>query len=109
MRKFILTAAACFTLIGCAVNPLPLDQSDLALKADDYRLRVTADQEPITRPVSLYEAMARALKYNLDKRVELMETALRTGNLKLARYDMLPQLVANGGYTGRNNQSGASS
>jgi outer membrane protein TolC len=109
MRQFATSAVTCFLLIGCTVNPSPLDPSELALKANGYRLKVTADQEPVTGPVGLYEAMARALKYNLDKRVELMETALRTKELNLAGYDMLPQLVANGGYTGRNNQSGASS
>lgn len=109
MRQAIFITFACFAVTSCSVNPKPLSRSELALSADDYRLRVTADQEPLNGPVSLYEAMARALKYNLDKRVELMETALRGKELQLSRRDMLPQAVANSGYTGRNNYSGASS
>jgi outer membrane protein TolC len=53
--------------------------------------------------------MARALKYNLDYKVEMMEEALKDRELNLSRYDMLPQLVASAGYAGRNNFSGASS
>lgn len=109
MRQAILITFACFAVAGCSVNPKPMSRSELAFRADDYRLRVTANQEPLNGPVNLYEAMARALKYNLDRRVEMMETALRGRELKLARHDMLPRLVANGGYAGRNNYSGASS
>jgi outer membrane protein TolC len=38
-----------------------------------------------------------------------MEEALKARELNLASYDLLPQLVASGGYAGRNNFSGASS
>ena len=51
--------------------------TDLTAYANDKRQRVVADQEPISRRVSLYEAMARALKYNLDKRVREMDIILR--------------------------------
>jgi len=70
---------------------------------------VAANQEPITAPINLYEAMARALKYNLDYRVELMSQALRLSEFELTRYDMLPQLVANAGYNHRNSYAGSSS
>ncbi|MGJ3626829.1 TolC family protein [Sphingomonas sp. MMS24-JH45] len=53
--------------------------------------------------------MARALKYNLDYRVEQMQQDLKGCELNLAKDDMLPQVVANGSYFGRSNQAGASS
>ena len=46
--------------------------------------------------------MARALKYNLDAKVEIMEAALKVRELDLANYAMLPKLVASSGYAGRN-------
>ena len=64
--------------------------------------RADANQEPIFDSVDLYEAMARALKYNLDAQVEVMEAALRLRDLNLANYAMLPNLVASSGYAGRN-------
>jgi outer membrane protein TolC len=107
--KIILGVSAAALLAGCSVMPKPFAPSEIATKADRNFATVDANQEPVSGPVDLYEAMARALKYNLDYKVEMMEEALKTRELNLSRYDMLPQLVANAGYAGRNNFSGASS
>jgi outer membrane protein TolC len=96
-------------LAGCTVTAMPLSVEEITEYAHDKRARVIADQETISGPLSLYEAMARALKYNLDSRVELMNIALRNRQLHLAHYDALPGLVANSGYAERNNYSGGSS
>ena len=64
------------------------------------------DQEPLSGPVDLYEAMARALKYNLDARVELMHKMLAQTQLDLSHYAMLPRLAANAGFDGRSNFAG---
>ncbi|WP_298686084.1 TolC family protein [uncultured Sphingomonas sp.] len=96
-------------LAGCAVTPKPLTAAELSKTADQNRVQVTANQEPVTAPIDLYEAMARALKYNLDYRVGLMQQAVKSRELNLATYDMLPQIVANASYYGRSNEAGASS
>ncbi|MFZ1815338.1 MAG: TolC family protein [Rhizobiaceae bacterium] len=100
LRKLVF-AGSFAILAGCSVTSEPLSSEELALTADQNIARVTQDQEAVTRPISLYEAMARALKYNLDHRVELMAAALADSKLALANSDMLPELVANGGYSGR--------
>jgi outer membrane protein TolC len=82
---------------------------ELVSFSQDKRDRVTIDQEPISGPVGLYEAMARALKYNLDQRVELMDIALKNQQLQVAHYSLLPGVVANSGYVDRNNYSGGNS
>jgi outer membrane protein TolC len=107
-RKTIGLSAAAL-LAGCTVTPQPLTPSDMSARAAKNVAAVTVDQEPITGQISLYEAMARALKYNLDYKVEMMEEALKSRELDLTRYEMLPQLVATGGYAGRNSFSGARS
>jgi outer membrane protein TolC len=107
--KLIIGVSLSALLIGCSVKPKPITAGELSVRAEQNAARVTADQEPVAGSISLYEAMARALKYNLDYKVELMEQALKARELNLATYDMLPQLVASGGYAGRNNFSGASS
>jgi len=53
--------------------------------------------------------MARALKYNLDFRVGVMEEALAQRQLDLSRFDLLPELVLESGYAGRDKFNGASS
>ena len=91
---------------GCAVQPQPFEQREHQARSADLVNRATSQQEPIFQPVDLYEAMGRAIKYNLDGRVELMNLALSQRELDLSRYDMLPKLVATLDYAGRDNYSG---
>ncbi len=107
--KMILSVSALALLAGCTVKPKPLTPSEIATTAQANFERVDAEQEPVASAIDLYEAMARALKYNLDYKVEMMDEALKVRELNVSRYDMLPQLVANAGYAGRSNYSGASS
>lgn len=103
----LLGAAAC--LAGCTVTPVPLEDSEISDRAANYLSRVTAGQEPITGAIDLYEAMARALKYNLDHQVEAMNAALRIRELDLSHFNLLPNVVANSGYAARNRFSATSS
>ncbi len=66
-------------------------------------------QESVNAPLSLSDAMARALKYNLDYRLKLMETAMASSLLDISQQDMLPKLMADAGYRWRNNDSGGTS
>jgi outer membrane protein TolC len=65
------------------------------------KVAVRKNVEPITAPLSLDEAMARALKYNLDRRARLMEEALALRQLDVSNLDMLPKLMAQAGYSNR--------
>lgn len=94
---------------ACAVTPKPLGSAEIDAHAADVRVAATANQEPVAGPIDLYEAMARALRYNLDYKVEELTHQLRNRELNLSTYDMLPQLVSEGGYFGRSNYAGASS
>jgi outer membrane protein TolC len=92
-------------LAGCATSPESITQQESAIFAADKVARVTANQEPIRSVVSLHEAMARAVKYNLDTRVEMAQSALKLRELDLADYKLLPSIVANSGFSGRDIQS----
>ncbi|HSV59147.1 MAG TPA: hypothetical protein VLJ19_09640 [Variovorax sp.] len=70
-------------LTGCAVSPQPFDAQQNKDRASDLIQRVAADQEPVSAPIDLYEAMARAIRYNLDARVEMMSLALSQRELDL--------------------------
>ncbi len=107
-KKFMAVMLA-GALAGCAVSPNALTPEDMASFAEANLSALTAGQEPISGPVSLYEAMARALKYNLDFRVERMKQALAMGDVELKSWEMLPSLVAKAGYSGRSNEPGGRS
>ncbi|MCV6594927.1 MAG: TolC family protein [Silicimonas sp.] len=91
-------------LAACTVTPEPFSQAELdRFAADKARRAVAADQEPVTGRIDLYEAMARALKYNLDHKLEVSEVALRFAELKDGEFDMLPDLVARVDWSDRSN------
>lgn len=105
----ILVLCFCALMGGCAIYPTPLADADLAAAAAANQSDVTADQEPVSGSISLYDAMARALKYNLDHRVEEAEAAVRVAELDLSHFSLLPNMVANSGYAGRDNYNASSS
>lgn len=96
-------------LTGCSVKPIPLTTEAVHERVAADQQRMYRDQEPVHGSISLEEAMARALKYNLDYRLKLMESALSAGLSDLAGYEMLPSLMASAGYISRNNDSGGNS
>lgn len=99
-------ALAVGVVTGCAsVKPSVLSpqeaQNFLAQDAQAQRKGV----EPISAPLTLEEAMARALKYNLDRRTRMMEEALAMGQLDVSKFDMLPKIMAQAGYDGGRGRS----
>ncbi len=94
---------------GCSYIPVAFTKGELQEQAKSDKENITQNQEPVSGPISLYEAIARALKYNLDYHVEFAEKVLAETKLDLSRYDLLPQLVASSGYDGRDKFSGSSS
>jgi len=102
----LLTLMAVIGGNGCAIKPIPLTEDEVQSRVKEDRTVLIKDQEPLAGPVDLYEAMARALKYNLDARVELMHKMLAQTQLDLSHYAMLPRLAANAGFDGRNNFPG---
>jgi outer membrane protein TolC len=99
-----LALAAVVFLVGCAsIDPKPLTNAEIepVNQADQSAMR--KDVEPIKGALTLEHALARALKYNLDRRAKMMEEALALNQLDVNKYDMLPSLVAKAGYASRNN------
>lgn len=89
---------------GCSVTPQPFSQQELdAFAADKARRAVAESQTPVTGQIDLYEAMARAIKYNLDHKLEMADVRLRYANLKEGEFDMLPDLVARVDWSDRSN------
>ena len=109
--RFLGTAIASALLLSACSSLDPNPSTD-----EENRQRILADQsrmysgqEPVTAPITFYDAAARALKYNLDYRLKLMESALASDLRDVSSHEMLPRLVASAGYAGRNNDSGGTS
>ena len=112
MRRATLLATVLVIALGvtgCMVRTRPLTSEEITARVDHDRAGMFVDQEPVDGPISLHEAMARAIKYNLDHRLKRMEAVLADADLKVARFEQLPDLAASAGYRHRNNYSGSSS
>jgi outer membrane protein TolC len=96
-------------LAGCAVRPTPVTTQELTEKARADRTSMFAQDEPINHPLTLPEAIARTLRDNLEKRSKMMEEAVALGQLDVDRFDLLPKLIAEGGYVGRSDHATVSS
>jgi outer membrane protein TolC len=105
----LVTALATIAVAGCVVRPVALSVADRKAAMAGDQQAMFGNQQPVQGAISLEEAMARALKYNLDSRVKLMEAAVAQRQLDLSNFDLLPKLVAAAGYGRRDNVLGSSS
>lgn len=102
-RTLLAGTALVLALSGCSIVPEPMTLDQQIAQAGADRQAMFASQEGLSGPVSLEQAMARALKYNLQHRVTLMEQALEDRVLDASGADMLPKLATRAGLRTRSN------
>ena len=107
--KFFTISMLALAVTGCAVTSQPIDRSVSEQRAQRDLATMFKDQEPLSGPLTLHDAMARAVKYNLEARLKVMEEALAKRQVDLASFDMLPRIAMEAGYAGRSNVSASSS
>lgn len=104
-RRAIALVTVTAMVAGCAgIEPAPLTNDGLRATAKMDRAKARAEVEPIKGKVTLEEAIARALKYNLERRSRMMEEAIALNQLDVSQYDMLPRLLAQAGYRWRDEE-----
>lgn len=95
-------ASAILLLGGCAsLAPDPLEPTEIIATATADAQALSRDIEPLTGPLTLEGAIARAIKYNADRRLRVMEEAVAYGTFEVGNFDLLPKLVASAGYRDR--------
>ena len=99
---FIAVTALAFSACS-SIQPAPLAAADLASSTRADAQAMHQGNDPIAGALTLEEAMARALKYNLFRRGKMMEEALALNQLDASRFDMLPKVLAQAGYNWRDN------
>ncbi|MBF0132154.1 MAG: TolC family protein [Magnetococcales bacterium] len=88
-------------LSGCTVTVPSITMVEQEQRAKQDQAILFAAQKIPAEPLTLYEAMARSLKYNLDLRQKWMEEALSSKQKDVSQLEMLPRLVASAGYSSR--------
>lgn len=108
-RPALLACAVALALGGCAVAPQPFKPEDRLARIKTDQSALASHQAPVTAPLTLADAVARALKYNMDHRLKQMENALAANQADLAKYDLLPKLTVQAGYSQRDSYPASSS
>ena len=102
-------------LASCANRgPLPFSFDFLKKSADEdiEKISKIRKQNEILQKnldIDLYTAIALAIENNKDLKVKLFETALADRQLKDVKFDMLPTMSANAGYSGSDNYQSSTS
>lgn len=105
IAKSIVVAITVMIMAGCSLSPEPITQCDRAERIAQDKENMFANQEPVRSVISLSEAMARSLKYNLDLRLKTADSILARSDYSVTRYDMLPDFVGGAGYLSRSNEA----
>ena len=106
-RAGLILIAGALVLGGCA--PKAITRGERLARANADLAAIFAKQKPVTGRIDIYEAMARALKYNLDRRVRAMEVAFAAGEFNLAKFNLLPNVSGSVERTTRSNVPASSS
>jgi outer membrane protein TolC len=94
--KFPGAVLAAF-LAGCSG---PADLADI--RDDLAGQQESIPPEVLARPLSVDDAVALAIRFNLDSRVKALEAVIAAGKADLSMFALLPQMAANGGMVRRN-------
>ena len=98
----------CFSLLACTSREL-LTRDELVEHNQETLAQLADQQVPSARTWTLSEALQHTLTHNADFRVAALQTAIATGDHRIANLDLLPGLVARAGYSRRSNDLASSS
>ncbi|WP_440652019.1 TolC family protein [Cysteiniphilum sp. 19S12-1] len=90
-------------MAGCSITPTAVDHETQLNNTYKGLHNAFNAQQAINHKITLSEAIARTLKYNLDHKVQQAQLMLESGNLKAAYMEMLPALNMGVDYSFRNN------
>lgn len=108
--KIILsTIVAGILLAGCSVTPKPILPEYIKEDVENNLQYLDKISQPITKPISLDEAINRAIENNLSKKLDLLSSALAEQKIDIVAFEALPSLTAKAGYSERNNYAASSS
>ena len=112
MKKYkiiLSTIAAGILLAGCSVKPEPILSEYVKEDVKNNLLFLNQISQPITKPITLDEAINRAIENNLSKKLDLLSSALAEQKIDIVAFEALPSLTTKAGYSKRNNYAASSS
>lgn len=109
-KKIIISGVVATILFtGCSIKPEAIKSNEIKEDVKKTMEVLNKVEQPVTKPISLDEAIQRAINHNLSKKVELLNTALANQKIDIVAYEALPSLTAKAGYTQRDNYAASAS
>ena len=105
LSRVPMALALMLGLGACTLTPEPFAPEETQARIDQDRAVMFGGQEAPTAPITLYDAMARAIVFNQDNRVRVMEEAFAQRQFELTRWNLLPQVVADVASENRSNDA----
>lgn len=90
-------------VMSCARAPAPFDAQTVSEQITKDLQLLGSTPQATDKPLTLYNAISRAILYNREYKLSVMEAALSQRQYDLAKTNMLPTLTLSAGYTGRDN------
>ncbi len=107
--RLLLPVFASIVLSACATRPQVMSAQEVDKRATADFSNMFSAGIPAGSTITLSEAIARSMKYNLDNRLKMMESVIAQKNLELNDFKKLPQLALDAGYTVRSRRQASSS
>ena len=87
----------CLALVACARSPKVIDAESLSISIAEEIAELEIDAS--LKNIDLHTAIAIAVRNNRDLRISVMESALSQSQRDLQKFDMLPDIALNAGYS----------
>jgi outer membrane protein TolC len=92
-------------LFGCStVKTKPLTRDEVLSSSKAASADAQQGVEPLTGPLTLDEALARAFRHNLHRRAQQLEEAIAMNLWTAGKFDILPRTAASAGYRWRDSE-----
>lgn len=95
--KILGAVTALLASAGCEVTPEPFAPNQHVHRAQADLVAIRSGEFVPTKPITLHEAMARAVSLNLKRRVTYIERRIAEAELEQSNYEMLPTLEFSAG------------
>lgn len=90
-------------ITSCAFKPKPIKNEEINQRVASDNQKIYANQEPVQKRLRLSDAIARAVKYNLDYKTEVLEASSALLGYRAAFSEMFPNFNVSGNRIKRNN------
>ena len=102
-------AGLALQLAACTVEPEPLSEASRSERIEGDLKVIRETRFVPDKPITLYEAMARAVTFNLEHRIREIETEIAAAELEQANYQLLPAFDTGAGGDYQNRATSTSS